>query len=161
MKRLAYISICILYFAVFFVVWIFVIDHLCHNSANVENSILAIIVTIVLFFLWIISANSLSFILDRMLDINRRKYVQTLRQKYANLSDRELYDRMWEYKRSLSSFSPFYPDYEKELERQKISDECQDILEIRKQDQLIGYLKSNILIWIVISIIAFYLGYVW
>lgn len=161
MKSLAYISIGIMYFAVFFVGWIFIMDHLSHNSANTENTILSAIITVFLIYLWLISATSLSFILDRMLDINKRKYAQTLRRKYANLSNRELYDRMWEYKRSLSSFSPIYPDYEKELKRQSISDECEKILKIREQDEIIDYLKSNILIWIAISVIAFYLGYVW
>lgn len=107
------------------------------------------------------SAKSLSFILDRMLDKSRRKYEEGLRRKYSSLSYRELHDKMWEYQRPLSSFSPISPDYERGLERQIISNEYRDILKIREQDQLIDYLKGNVPIWTVLLFIAFYLGYVW
>lgn len=151
-----------LYFVLYFGIWLFVMNHL--SSIEGKDSIMqiiSIVITIFLLYTWLISAKSLSFILDRMLDKSRRNYENYLRRKYSNLSRRELYDKMWEYQRPLSSFSPISPDYERGLKRQDISNECRDILKIREQDQLIGYLKSNIFIWIAISVIAFYLGYVW
>lgn len=161
MKKIAYMSVCILYFAVFFAGWIFIMDHLSNKSENAGITILSTIVTIFLFYLWLTSSKSRSFILDRMIDINKRRYAQDLRRKYANFTTRELHDKMWEYKRPLSSFSAISPNYERDLKKQNMSDEYQNILKIREQDELVNYLKSNIMIWIAISGIAFYLGYVW
>lgn len=161
-KALMYTLICILYFMLFFGAWLFIMGHLSTQKEENIVQIISTIITMLLLYVWIISSKLFSPILDRIIDKNERKYVEYIKQKYANVSVHDLKEEIWK-NRSLEQPFPMmsYLDYERIESKRKICREYSDALKIRELDERISYLKRNIPIWIVVAIIFFCLGYVW
>lgn len=146
----------------FFGTWLFIMNHLSSEKEEISVQIISIITTIFLLYIWIISSISFSPILNRIIDKNERKYIKYLKQKYANASDRDLYDGMLENS-SLEQPFPMIPEWHNERieNKRKMHKEYSDVLKIRKLDENLNYLKRNAPVWIGIAIFFFCLGCVW